>query len=304
MALGSFAKMNPWALHERTVGGLLAKGYTGAADERLVALIKELWMRRNYGGKFGQTVRSLARDPVAFGPGWNSNVFTTGGVTRARRYWTEFLGTLPPWGAEVTRFLDACQYIGSIADSLRGVVFADPLDGAEVQWNPIRRAKKKLPAGEHYIEARLPGVSGKHKRFIPRPWTVDTRANGDLANRIAPCVIHTLDAYFNALVLSHLRWECLDNVVANHDSWIVPVFHLYVDRPGGCLGKELLDEALEQAGRDWLCLKTSFSPGIGGVYDWLVGTLTGSPYEDLATSARDRWRQRVAEQRWPRFTAS
>jgi hypothetical protein len=293
-----------WTLHENTPCGLLAEGYTGATDERLVAFIKELWMHRNYGGKFGQTVRSLARDPVTFGPGWNSNVFATGGVTRAEGYWTQFLGTLPPWGAEVTRFLDACQHIGRSADPQRGVVFTDPLDGAEVQWNPVRRATKKLPAGEHYIEARLPGVLRKPKRFMARPWTVDTRANGDLASRVAPCVIHTLDGYFNALVLTYLSEQCLDNVVAVHDSWIIPVFHLYVDRPGGCSGSELLGRALEDASLDWLSAKTSLSPGIGVVYEWFVSALTGSPYEDLATGARDRWRRRVAEQRWPRFMAN
>ena len=85
----------------------------------------------------------------------------------------------------MTRFLDACQYIGTSADPHHGVSFTDPLDGAEIQWNPVRRATKKLPAGEHYIDARLPGVLWKRRRFIPRPWRVDTRANGDLATRIA-----------------------------------------------------------------------------------------------------------------------
>src|SRR5262249_21022357 len=69
-----------WTLHEKTPGGLLAAGYKNASDERLIAFIKEIWMRRNYGGKFVRTVRDLARDPVTFGPGWNSNVFETDGV--------------------------------------------------------------------------------------------------------------------------------------------------------------------------------------------------------------------------------
>ena len=297
-----------WTLHEGPTGGLLASGYTGASDERLIAFIKELWMRRNYGGKFGQTVRSLARDPVTFGPGWNSNVFATGGVRQAKSYWSRFLGELPSWSAEVTRFLEACQYIGKNANPVRGVVFTDPLDGAEVQWNPVRRATKKLPAGDHYIEARLPGVvltdrkSGQ-KRFIRRPWRVDTRAEGELANRIAPCVIHALDAYFNALVLMYLNQKAdLANVVAIHDSWMIPA---YVGGVPGCdgLGSALLDKAITRASEDWLADEGP-RLGVGAVYDWFVTALAGSPYEDFAIGVRDRWGRRVTEQRWPRFTAS
>ena len=43
-----------WALHRRTRGGVLADGYTGPTDERLVEFVKEHWMRRNYGGKPGR----------------------------------------------------------------------------------------------------------------------------------------------------------------------------------------------------------------------------------------------------------
>lgn len=140
---------------------------------------------------------------------------------------------------------------------------------------------------------------------MSRPWTVDLRANGDLANRVAPCVIHTLDGYFNALVLAYLGWE------SSTTSWPFTIAgssrrstSTSID-PGGCLGSELLGRALEAASRDWLCAKTSLSPGIGVVYEWFVSALTGPPYEDLATNARDRWRQRVDDwRRWPKFTAS
>jgi len=290
-----------WALHKNTPSGSLAEGYTGATDERLIAFVKELWMRRNYGGKFGQTVRSLARDPVTFGPGWNSDVLATGGMARAEAYWSQFLSTLPAWSAEVTRFLDACRYIGSNADPHRGVVFADPLDRAEIQWNPVRRAKKKLAAGEHYIEAQLPGVLGKRRRFVPQPWRVDTRTNGALAKRIAPCLVHTLDAYFNALVLAYLSKVGIKQVIAIHDSWLLPDFvEAHTDTSAEFFdisGEDVLERAIENVGQEWL-------EGIGGVYDWFVGALTGSPAENLATGARDRWRQRSAEQRWPKFTAS
>jgi len=45
-------------------------------------------------------------------------------------------------------------------------------------------------------------------------------------------------------------------------------------------------------------------PGLRVVYDWFVNSLKGSPYEAFAIEIRDRWRKRVAEKRWPRFTAS
>jgi hypothetical protein len=291
-------------------------------------------MRRTYGGKFGQTVRSLARDPVTFGPGWNSSVFATGGVTRAEGYWTEFLGALPPWSAEVTRFLAACRYIGRSADQEHGLVLTDPLDGAMVPWNPVRRARKKLPAGKNHIEVQLPGrLWGKRKQFVPLPWRVDTR---ELERRVAPCLVHMMDAYFNALVLEHLHdTRGVTQFFAVHDGWFVPEevgSGLYSDDLGEYSGKQLLDSTIEWVAPEWLsgvgrvqnpeCVSGVFPwdsphvppllpvppdetrPGLRVVYDWFVNSLKGSPYETFAIEVRDRWRQRVTEQRWPKFTAS
>ena len=42
------------------------------------------------------------------------------------------------------------------------------------------------------------------RRFMWRDPYVD---NAKLANRVAPCVVHTLDAFFNALVLEELHRE-------------------------------------------------------------------------------------------------
>src|SRR5262249_22973220 len=67
-----------WALHERE--HVLAdgpNGYKGADDPRLVAFVKEHWMRWNYGGKVGMIVHELARDPAEYGPGWDAKVFET-----------------------------------------------------------------------------------------------------------------------------------------------------------------------------------------------------------------------------------
>jgi hypothetical protein len=45
-------------------------------------------------------------------------------------------------------------------------------------------------------------------------------------------------------------------------------------------------------------------PGLGVVYDWFANSLRGSPYEAFGSEVRERWRRRVADERWPQFTAS
>ena len=278
-------------------------GYSGPDDERLVAFIKELWMRRNYGGKFGQTVRDLAKpeNRATSGPGWNADIFKTGGVNRAERYWLRFLHSLPEWERTISRFLDACQLLGREADWDYGIRFDDPLDGAEVQWNPIRLAIDRVPTGKRHIEVLRPGVmfrrrraDGRHvRRFMWRDPYVDS---AKLANRTAPCVVHTLDAFFNALVLEGLHAEGETNVVAIHDSWFVPQLH--VIGPGRYVaGQELAAGCIEKAGRAWL-------EGIGSVYGWFVDATLGTPYRRFAREIRRAWYRRIADQRWPKFTAS
>jgi hypothetical protein len=43
--------------------------------------------------------------------------------------------------------------------------------------------------------------------------------------------------------------------------------------------------------------------GIGVVYDWFVAQLAGSPYEAFAQNVYDRWRERLADGSYPKFTA-
>jgi hypothetical protein len=157
-----------WALHARDA--LLAPGYNGPEDERLVAFIKEHWMRRNYGGKFGQIVRDLAKDTnkSSYGPGWKADVFKTGGVNQAERHWRRFLAALPAWEREVSRFLDVCQDIGRDADWEYGITLDDPLDGAPIQWKPIRRAIDHIATGKHRVEVLRPGITFRKRRYNGR----------------------------------------------------------------------------------------------------------------------------------------
>jgi hypothetical protein len=312
-----------WALHEREN---VLSGYAGPDDPRLVAFIKELWMRRNYGGKFGSTVQDLARDPETYGLGWNSNVFATGGVTRAEQFWLSFLATLPPeWAPAVETFLDACQYIGSHAHPKRGLVLTAPLDRARVQWNPIKRASLMVPIGNHHLELRACGELariGRREKFLPRLWRVDL---GELSNRVAPCLIHMMDAYFSALVLEYLTGRGVTEIIAVHDGWFVAASveaGLYDDDGVPLSGGQLLAHSITYVGAEWLSgvrripdtdkplryfttvPQDGTRPGLSVVYDWFADSLKASPYETFACEVRARWRRRVVEERWPEFTAS
>ena len=97
-----------------------------------------------------------------------------------------------------------------------------------------------------YVEAQLSGVTrkvGRTERFLAQAWRVDER---ELSQNVAPYLVHTLDAYFNALVIEELRDEDAENIVAIHDSWFVPRFVLdwntpsirFYKRPGASLRKE------------------------------------------------------------------
>jgi hypothetical protein len=345
-----------WAFHQQEltcpcgsgdVHAPLASGYSGPNDERLVEFIKEIWMRRNYGGKLGKTVqdiakasRKLAGKSSKYGPGWNANIRAKGGVRAATRYFEAFLRTLPPWIRTINTFLDACKHIGRHADPDQGVVLIDPLDGAEVRWNPIGRATKWVPAGSRHLGIRLPGglakINGCKREFVSRPWRVST---GKLSKRVAPCLVHMLDAYFNALVLEYLHYVGVHEIIAVHDAWFVPDYVdtlLQDDDYGALSGAQVLGQAIEYVGQEWLSgvgrvpdpdkpLRYSMTdpdavigpglgrerlgppnekrPGLGAVYNWFVESLKGSEYEDFAENIRARWQLRVAQRRWPQFIA-
>ena len=87
-------------------------------------------------------------------------------------------------------------------------------------------------------------------------------------------------------------------------------------------GVQILERAIEYVGQEWLSgvgrapdpdkplryytlvPPDQTRPGLGVIYDWFADSLRGSPYEAFAFGIRDRWRERVAARRWPKFTAS
>jgi len=71
--------------------------------------------------------------------------------------------------------------------------------------------------------------------------------NNKLANRVAPCVVHTLEAFFNSLVLERLHQNGETNVVGIHDSWFVPA--ICVDADGDyVVGPKLVASCIDEAG--------------------------------------------------------
>jgi len=199
------------------------------------------------------------------------------------------------------------------------------LDNRRAQWNPIARASLMIPIGNHHLELSACGVLAKvgtQKKFIPRPWCVNL---GELSNRVAPCLVHMTDAYFNALVLEYLAARGLTQIIAVHDGWFVPASvetDLRDDDGVPFSGAQVLAHAIEYAGQEWLSgvgripdldkplryfttvPPDETRPGLAVVYDWFADSLKGSPYHDFALQIRSRWHERVAADRWPRFTAS
>jgi hypothetical protein len=134
-----------------------------------------------------------------------------------------------------------------------------------------------------------------------------------------------LDAYFSALVLEYLAGRGVTEIIAVHDGWFIPASveaGLYDDDGVPLSGAQVLSHAITHVGAEWLSgvgripdpdkpLRhfTTVSPddtrpGLAVVYDWFADSLKGSPYETFACQVRDRWRRRVTDERWPRFTAS
>jgi len=103
-------------------------------------------MRRNYGGKLGETVHDLAKEKnrAIYGPGWNANVFEPGGVWRAGRLWDRFRASLPEWERTASKFLDACQAIGREADWDEGIKFDESGQSPQGQLVMLQVQKGKF----------------------------------------------------------------------------------------------------------------------------------------------------------------
>jgi hypothetical protein len=181
--------------------------YKDADDPRLLALVKQTWMRTLYGSQPWAIVRDQAASVEEYGQGWDCENLS------------KFLKAVPGWKT-VGMFLKACQAIGSLEEHQCGITMRDPFDRVEFQWAPAWRQPKPL------------STRGAKRGFtfsidVPRydvatgGFRVEKRKMRDC---IAPRTVHMLDAALNALVIEQVATLCRSGafpLVAVHDAWLM-----------------------------------------------------------------------------------
>jgi hypothetical protein len=263
-----------WRMHTTRKRGLLYRGYLepkdNQCDARLVELVKSLWMETLYGSKPIVVVDRQRQDPRTYGPGWSA------------RSASQFLKSVPGF-KEVNRFFYACRRLAkrAVDRGAGGVIFEDPFDGEWVVWNPLDRKDQAISVGEDYkIVIRVPQAEpdGTYRLNVPA-----------LARKVAPCLVHMLDAFFSGLEMKELNAFGVATFVAIHDCWLVPPV------VEGRDGREVLKEAIDRAAVNWYA-------GLGPVYRDLERHLGDDPtYGGLVRSIHETWQKRRAAGYTPKF---
>jgi hypothetical protein len=226
-------------------------------------------MKLLYGASLRRIASSTARDPVRYGPGLNVDTL-------------KVLFDETPIIKKLRVFLSVCEAVGRSAcerNPTGGVTVVDPLDRMSFTWNPSRRRKQQIRSGAFKLYVKAP---------VERDgdYVVDEL---ELVRRIAPGLIHMLDALFASIIVVVLNLQGVRDVVAVHDAFLVP----------DTAWRELVD-ALTGAGRTWL-------PMLGPFYDVFERYLPAtSPAGEIARQWRTRWDQRVRDceagrDTWPIF---
>jgi hypothetical protein len=245
--------------------------YESPGDPRLQRLCKELWMELCYGSS-AHSVQSGQKDyPDTYGRGWT--------VENASRFARGLFEKYP----DVKTYLKACRAVAARAykrSPCEGVRITDPLDHTTFQWNPIERSKthRCRHGSNDEVRIQLP------RTFQPglKQYPVD---EGELAKRIAPCLIHLLDAFYSSLVMQRLSRSGIENFVGIHDCWLVPE---RVNKGGKILrGEEVLSRAMKSAAAEWY-------RGLDCVYRSLRRSLAGDKkYGPWIKKIHHKWKARV-----------
>jgi hypothetical protein len=256
--------------------------YVGGSDSRLQNLCKMLWMTASYGSDLRKVHELQTNDPVTFGPGW----------TIKDAGW--FLRKVNKRFPEMQTFLRACRYIANRACKRRpsaGIELIDPSDMSVIRWNPVARKEQPLSSHDGKIILSLPAVKRVTDTFpLSREYPVDRER---LRRMMAPCIVHTIDAYFSTLVMRKLADRKIRDFIGIHDCWYVPK----QVRSNGrvCDGDRILRRAINDAAAEWY-------RGLGPVYRSLLANVRGQKeFERLIKRAQRRWWKRRREGHVPRF---
>lgn len=229
-------------------------------DTWLENVAKGAGMPGLYGGRPSNIAAELCRDPERYGPG-----LSTAGVEALFRH--------DPTLTRLLEFLPICEALGRAAAA--GVTVEDPLDGVSFTWNPPKRTKITVSSGAFKLYVYEP-----NRGIVDQP---------KLVRRIAPGLIHMLDALYASIVVVFLNQQGVRDVVAIHDAFLVPHTAWYA-----------LMHAIEAAGREWLPLLRPF-------YDVFERYLPASTREGrVVRQWRERWEKRrvdceAGRDTWPDF---
>jgi hypothetical protein len=148
------------------------------------------------------------------------------------------------------------------ADPCAGVTFIDPFDRIPIRWNPIGYDDEVVQSGGKFV-IDTPGqwvsrVGGGDVwvNSVPNEngdYPIDPRA---LGRKLAPFIVHTLDAFFSSLVIKGLAARGVRDFVAIHDAWLVPA------TVNGQPGLDVLGKVIKEASLVWF-------KGLGPIYDGL-----------------------------------
>jgi hypothetical protein len=258
--------------------------YTGPDDPRLLALVKEAWMRTLYGSQPAQLAMEQSEHPAELGQGWD------------RQNLVRFLRAVPGWRT-VDKFLRACQKLGKLpAVRYGGITVHDPFDGITARWHPAATKPKRLVARGSGNSTFTFEIDIPRYRPVNGEFRVDGRKMRDC---VAPRLIHMLDAALNGELVGYAEAAAPDDTaitfVATHDAWAIGR-----NEPSDSeTDEEFLGNLLYNAARDWF-------RSLGPVYDDLIRYLGNDPeFGTFVHEIKDKWRRQLAEceakRIWPGF---
>jgi hypothetical protein len=245
-------------------------------DTKLENVAKGVGMPALYGGRASQIAAKLRRDPDRYESGLDAASVKS-------------LFDHDPTLRQLRSFLDICEAVGHAAyeaSPTAGVMVEDPLDRVTFTWNPPRRVKVQIGSGAFKLYVYAPVLHGNDPK-------VD---EAKLVRRIAPGLIHMLDALYASIVVSKLNELGVRDVVAIHDAFLVPV------SARGYLSLAIngARPSIAGAGQPWLMRLRPF-------YEFFERYLPASTREgQIVRQWRERWEQRKADcvagkDTWPKF---